>query len=137
MAKSSETRLQYEVQGLKKKPVVPVSLSIADGPAASTQDPARDPMYDRDWTMQGTSTKASELSEGKSTAESPQQSSGASASQVVRTTIYLIDLKDFEKVNKIYAETFMEGTSPARACVEVAALPKGSRIEIDCIACLN
>ena len=63
--------------------------------------------------------------------------SGGGISNVVKTTIYLTDLKDFEKVNQVYSETFKEGISPARACVEVAALPKGSRIEIDCIACLN
>ena len=34
----------------------------------------------------------------------------------------------------IYAELFSDGVSPARACVEVAALPKGARVEIDCIA---
>jgi len=62
---------------------------------------------------------------------------GATTAQVVRTTIYLIDLQDFNKVNAIYAETFTEGTSPARACVQVAALPKGARIEIDCIAWLG
>ncbi len=62
---------------------------------------------------------------------------GSSTTEVVKTTIYLIDLNDFEKVNTIYAKTFMDGISPARACVEVAALPKGARIEIDCIACLN
>ncbi len=59
---------------------------------------------------------------------------GALPSQVIRTTIYLIDLKDFEKVNTLYAEVFNNGISPARACVEVSALPKGARIEIDCIA---
>jgi 2-iminobutanoate/2-iminopropanoate deaminase len=37
-------------------------------------------------------------------------------------------------VNAIYAEMFGEGVSPARACVEVAALPKGARVEIDAIA---
>ena len=62
---------------------------------------------------------------------------GASPSQVIRTTIYLIDLNDFEKVNAIYSETFMSDPSPARACVQVAALPKGARIEIDCIAWLG
>ena len=59
---------------------------------------------------------------------------GAKSSQVVKTTIYLIDLGDFEIVNAIYSEIFGEMISPARACVQVAALPKGGRIEIDCIA---
>ena len=62
---------------------------------------------------------------------------GATTSQIVRTTIYLVDLGHFEKVNSIYAQTFSEGISPARACVEVSALPKGSLIEIDCIAWLG
>ena len=61
---------------------------------------------------------------------------GGDSSNVVRTTIYLAALTDFSKVNAIYAETFKEGTSPARACVEVSALPKGARVEIDCIALL-
>jgi reactive intermediate/imine deaminase len=62
---------------------------------------------------------------------------GCTAQQVVRTTVFLADLADFAKVNAIYAEVFGSGVSPARACVEVAALPKGARVEIDCIAVLG
>ena len=62
---------------------------------------------------------------------------GCTPQQVVRTTVFLADLGDFARVNAIYAETFGEGVSPARACVEVAALPKGARVEIDCIALLG
>jgi len=50
---------------------------------------------------------------------------------------FLADLGDFAKVNALYAEVFGSGVSPARACVEVAALPKGARVEIDCIAVLG
>ena len=56
---------------------------------------------------------------------------------MLRTTIYLTDLNDFAKVNTIYAETFNDSVSPARACVEVSSLPKGGKIEIDCIAWLG
>ena len=42
-----------------------------------------------------------------------------------------------DAVNALYAEVFGEGVSPARACVEVAALPKAARVEIDCIAVLG
>ena len=59
---------------------------------------------------------------------------GATPQQVVRTTVFLADLADFGKVNALYAEVFGGGVSPARACVEVAALPKGARVEIDCVA---
>ncbi len=62
---------------------------------------------------------------------------GCSPQQVVRTTVFLADLGDFARVNAIYADTFGAGVSPARACVEVAALPKGARVEIDCIAVLG
>tara|TARA_Y100001968_G_scaffold332810_1_gene392433 strand:- start:3754 stop:4149 length:396 start_codon:yes stop_codon:yes gene_type:complete len=62
---------------------------------------------------------------------------GADSKNVVRTTIYLTNLNDFSKVNKIYSEIFNEGISPARACVEVSALPKGGKVEIDCVAWLG
>ena len=62
---------------------------------------------------------------------------GGKTSNIIRTTIYLTDLKDFAKVNQIYAETFDNKVTPARACVEVSNLPKGGKIEIDCIAWLG
>ena len=62
---------------------------------------------------------------------------GSSPGQVLRTTVFLADLGDFARVNAIYAELFSDGGSPARACVEVAALPKGARVEIDCIALVS
>ncbi|MFM8259420.1 MAG: Rid family detoxifying hydrolase [Vulcanococcus sp.] len=65
------------------------------------------------------------------------QEAGCSPQQVVRTTVFLADLADFSRVNALYAEVFGAGVSPARACVEVAALPKGARVEIDCIALLG
>jgi 2-iminobutanoate/2-iminopropanoate deaminase len=65
------------------------------------------------------------------------EAAGGNSSNVIRTTIYLTDLNDFAKVNAIYAETFSESVSPARACVEVSNLPKGGKIEIDCIAWLG
>ena len=65
------------------------------------------------------------------------EAAGGKSSNVIRTTIYLTDLKDFAKVNAIYAETFCETASPARACVEVSNLPKGGKVEIDCIAWLG
>jgi reactive intermediate/imine deaminase len=65
------------------------------------------------------------------------EAAGATAANVVRTTVFLADLGDFQTVNGIYAEIFGAGTSPARACVQVAALPKGARVEIDCVAWLG
>ena len=65
------------------------------------------------------------------------EAAGGESSNVIRTTIYLTDLNDFAKVNQIYAETFDSKVSPARACVEVSNLPKGGKVEIDCIAWLG
>ena len=65
------------------------------------------------------------------------EAAGGESSNVIRTTIYLTDLNDFAKVNAIYAETFGGSTSPARACVEVSNLPKGGKIEVDCVAWLG
>ena len=65
------------------------------------------------------------------------EAAGGESSNVIRTTIYLTDLNDFAKVNAIYAETFGGTASPARACVEVSNLPKGGKIEVDCIAWLG
>ena len=64
------------------------------------------------------------------------KAAGASPSHVVRTTIYLTDLGHFDLVNKLYGQVFGAGVLPARACVQVAALPKGARVEIDAVAVL-
>ncbi len=58
---------------------------------------------------------------------------GLNFSHVVKTTIYLQDLNDFQKVNEIYA-SYLQEPYPARATVQVAALPKGALVEIEMIA---
>jgi 2-iminobutanoate/2-iminopropanoate deaminase len=58
---------------------------------------------------------------------------GGSFVNVVKTTIYLVDLAEFSAVNAVYASYFAS-PAPARATVQVAALPKGARIEIEAIA---
>ncbi|XP_019194338.1 PREDICTED: reactive Intermediate Deaminase A, chloroplastic-like isoform X4 [Ipomoea nil] len=60
---------------------------------------------------------------------------GANYSSVVKTTILLADLKDFKKVNEIYAKYF-SSPAPARATYQVAALPMDAKIEVECIAAL-
>jgi len=62
------------------------------------------------------------------------EAGGASLAHVVRTSIYLIDLADFPRVNAVYAEHFTAEPRPARSTVQVAALPLGAAIEIDAIA---
>ncbi|MDE5070285.1 MAG: RidA family protein [Trichodesmium sp. St4_bin8_1] len=55
-------------------------------------------------------------------------------SNVVKTTVYLKNMNDFGTVNNVYAKYFDPENAPARACVEVARLPKDVLVEIDCIA---
>ena len=52
---------------------------------------------------------------------------------VVKTTIYLADMADFPAVNEVYGRYF-QGDFPARATVQVAALPRGAQVEIDAVA---
>lgn len=58
---------------------------------------------------------------------------GCSFADVVKTTVFLTDLANFAEVNSIYAEYFTE-PYPARSCVQIAALPKGSLLEVELIA---
>lgn len=63
-------------------------------------------------------------------------SAGSSLERVVRATLYLTDINEFAAVNEVYAKRIGQ-PFPARSTVEVAALPKGARVEIDFIAVLG
>lgn len=60
-------------------------------------------------------------------------SAGCTFQNVVKATVYVMDLADFPKLNAIYAEA-MGDHRPARSTVQVAGLPKGARVEIDLVA---
>ena len=60
---------------------------------------------------------------------------GAAFSNVVKTTVFIKDMNEFAQINEVYAEYFGEN-KPARACVEVARLPKDVKVEIELIAVL-
>jgi 2-iminobutanoate/2-iminopropanoate deaminase len=64
------------------------------------------------------------------------RAAGASFAGVLKTTIYLTDLGNFAAVNEVYAGYF-SGNPPARATVQVAALPRGAQVEIDAIALVD
>ncbi len=61
------------------------------------------------------------------------RAAGCTVSDIIKTTVYITDMSDFPLVNEIYEE-LLAPAKPARACIAVAALPKGARIEIDAIA---
>jgi 2-iminobutanoate/2-iminopropanoate deaminase len=58
---------------------------------------------------------------------------GSGLDRVVKTTVFLADMADFQAMNSIYAEAFA-GHRPARSTVQVAALPLGARVEIEAVA---
>jgi|SRR5688572_2549516 2-iminobutanoate/2-iminopropanoate deaminase len=64
------------------------------------------------------------------------ESADSSLKFVVKTTVFLQDLADFAKMNAVYAEFFLENP-PARSTVQVAGLPKGALVEIECVALYN
>ena len=59
---------------------------------------------------------------------------GLTFADVVKTTIFLVDMNDFAAVNAVYGESFDGGAKPARSTVAVAALPRGARVEIEAVA---
>lgn len=64
------------------------------------------------------------------------KTAGASLRNVAKTTIFLTDLGDFATVNGVYEEAFGDH-KPARSTIQVAALPLGANVEIECIVELN
>ncbi len=62
------------------------------------------------------------------------EAAGSELSQVVKTSVFLKDMNDFAAMNEVYAKHFGDQDAPARACVEVARLPKDVLVEIECIA---
>lgn len=58
---------------------------------------------------------------------------GLGYGDIVKTVIFVADLADFKTVNEVYA-SFFTGDYPARSCVQVAALPMGGLVEIECVA---
>ena len=61
------------------------------------------------------------------------EAAGLGMDAVVKTTVFLSDLADFPTVNEVYAKFFSK-PFPARSCVQVAAIPKGARLEVEVIA---
>ncbi len=61
------------------------------------------------------------------------EAAGSSLERIVKTTVFLVDLGDFQGMNEVYAR-HVGDTPPARATIEVSALPSGARVEIEAIA---
>lgn len=114
------------------KPVGPYSQAVASGGFLFTAGQI------------GLNPKTGKLAEGGVKAQARQvmmnleavlSDSGASFDDVVKTTIFLVDMGDFAAVNEVYGEYFRQ-SYPARSTVQVAALPLGASVEIEAIAAL-
>ena len=64
------------------------------------------------------------------------EAGGARMEDVVKTVVFLVDLADFSMVNEVYAG-FFPSPPPARSCVQVVALPKGARVEVEAVAAVD
>ena len=64
------------------------------------------------------------------------EAAGSSLPKVVKTTVFLKDLNDFNAMNEVYAKYFDAATAPARSTIQVARLPKDSLVEIEAVAAL-
>ncbi len=64
------------------------------------------------------------------------EASGSSLDNVVKTTVFLADMKEFSGMNEVYA-TFFSGAPPARATVAAAGLPRDARVEIEAVALVS
>ena len=111
-------------------PIAPYSPAVAAGPFVFVSgqvgfDPVKRCYYGDDITSQ-TRGMLENLKDVLSHA-------GSGLEKVVKTTIFLTDVNDFDTVNSIYREYFPQDP-PARSCVQVAALPKGALVEIEAIA---
>lgn len=64
------------------------------------------------------------------------EAAGASLTDVVKTTVFLVDMADFKAMNAVYAEFFGQ-QPPARSTVQVSGLPLGARVEIEAVAVMS
>ncbi|HUP27077.1 MAG TPA: RidA family protein [Chloroflexia bacterium] len=65
------------------------------------------------------------------------QAAGCTFDDVVKTTVFIMDMADFTAMNEVYKGFFREDAPPARSTVQVAGLPRGAAVEIECVARLG
>ncbi|MBN2450408.1 MAG: RidA family protein [Lentisphaeria bacterium] len=90
------------------------------------------PLHPRTLTLVGT-TAAEQTRQVLENLTAVLAAAGLTPDNVVKTTVFMTDLSEFAAMNEVYAAFFGEHR-PARAAVQVAALPRGAKIEIECIA---
>ena len=128
--KSAESKLQFITSSAAPKAIGPYSQAVRSGnelflSGQIALDPATGNLIEGDFSAQARrvfENLKAVLHEG-----------GADFHNVVKATVYLADLANFQTLNSIYAETFGDH-KPARSTVGVSALPRGAAVEIDLVA---
>lgn len=95
------------------------------------------PLDPQSGTIVGNGDIAGQTKQVMANIEAILTAAGASFEDVVKTSVFLSDLDNFSAMNEVYSEYFDPKQAPARACVEVARLPKDVLVEIECIAVLS
>ena len=92
---------------------------------------------DPDGTLVGTGDVAAQTKQCLDNLSAVLKAAGATLANVVKTSVILKDMNDLGTMNGVYDTYIDEATAPARACVEVARLPKDVLVEIECIAVIE
>jgi len=127
--------MKREVVSTEKAPAAigPYSQGVVASAARTLYASGQIPLDPNSGEMVGGDDTAAQAERVMDNLSAVLAAAGMDFQNVVRATIYLVDLGDFAAVNEVYARRFPENP-PARACVQVAALPKGAAVEIDVIA---
>lgn len=95
------------------------------------------PLNPQTGAIVGSDDIAKQTEQVMSNIEAILKEAGANWEDIVKTSVFLTDLANFNPMNQVYAQYFAEATAPARACVEVSRLPKDVLVEIECIAVIS
>jgi len=112
-------------------PVGPYRPAVGAGPFVFVS--GQIPLDPETGTLAGPDTR-SQTERALRNLESVLESVGLELSDVVKTTVFMVDLAEFEEMNEVYGAFFRRTPPPARSTVQVSALPKGARIEIEAVA---
>ena len=129
---------------LKRTPIETLSAPAAIGPYSQAIKvgawlflSGQIPLDPSDGNFDASSDVQSQTRQVMKNLEAVLCAAGGSLASLVKTTIYVTDLGDFGTVNDVYGSFFEGHAPPARATVQVAALPKGAKVEIEGVAFVN
>jgi 2-iminobutanoate/2-iminopropanoate deaminase len=112
--------------------VGPYNLAVVDDQTQTVYVSGQIPLDPASGELKGTDVP-SQTRQALENLKTVLEAAGSGMDRVLKTTVYMIDLGAFAQMNEVYA-TFFPGVKPARAAIQIGALPKGAQVEIDAIA---